>query len=78
MNTLILVGPQGCGKSAHSKLLAQALGCSGVVDDWWPGQPVEPGQLHLTHSPVTSIDPAVGVVLFSDERVHDAIFSARQ
>ena len=66
MNTVIVTGPQGCGKTRHAAQLAKALGCEGFVDDWWPGQPLQPGFLHLTSSPVTSIDPRVPVLTFGE------------
>lgn len=64
--TVIVTGPQGCGKTRHAARLAEALGCDGVVDDWWPGVPLQAGKLHLTHSPVTSLDPDIPVLLFDE------------
>lgn len=49
-NTVIVTGPQGCGKSLHRAALLRSTGCNGVVDEWWPGDPLVPGALHLTHA----------------------------
>lgn len=46
--SVIVYGPQGCGKTRHSEALAAHYGVSKVVDDWMPGDPVEPGALHLS------------------------------
>lgn len=48
INTVILYGPQGCGKTRHAETLRRNLGCKHVVDGWMPGDTVEPGGLHLT------------------------------
>jgi MoxR-like ATPase len=52
MNTVILSGPQGCGKTRNAVDLQKHFGCGKVVDDWWPGQGLTPGALHLTHEDV--------------------------
>jgi len=54
MNTVIVVGPQGCGKTRNAQALVQRLGCRGIVDDWVPGVALVPGALHLTHEAVTA------------------------
>jgi hypothetical protein len=53
--TVIVHGPQGVGKTHHSKDLARALGCGDVIDDWAALglsngflPPVTSGALHLT------------------------------
>ena len=38
-NTVLIHGPQGCGKIRNAQALAAHFGCSQVVDDWngrWP------------------------------------------
>lgn len=46
--SVLVYGPQGCGKTRHSEALAAHFGVGKVVDDWRPGDPVEPGALHLS------------------------------
>ncbi len=48
MNTVIVTGPQGCGKTLHAAKLKAHFGCTSVVDEWWSGDPIVPGALHLT------------------------------
>ena len=45
---IIVFGAMGCGKTRNKNILCQMLGCSIVVDDWRPDQPLIPGALHLT------------------------------
>jgi hypothetical protein len=47
--TVILSLPQGSGKSLQAPQLAYVFGCTSVVDEWHPGQPITPGALHLTN-----------------------------
>ena len=52
MKTVIIHGPQGCGKTYHSQQFAKAFGCTSIVDGWMPElDPVTPGALHLTFHP---------------------------
>lgn len=46
--SVIIYGPQGCGKTRNAEALRKAFGCDEVVDGWEPGHPVERGNLHLT------------------------------
>lgn len=52
MNAVIVTGPQESGKTLAASALATRFGCNRVVEDWWPGEPLTPGALHLTHEPV--------------------------
>lgn len=45
---VVVYGPQGCGKTRHAKALAAHFGVERVIDDWMPGDPVDPGALHLS------------------------------
>lgn len=45
----ILWMPQGSGKSNAAGEVAKALGCTSVVHEWNPGQPMTPGALHLSN-----------------------------
>ncbi len=48
-NAFILRGQQGSGKSQYAEALAQALGCSRIVDDWSALSPIFRNALHLTN-----------------------------
>lgn len=50
--TAILSLPQGWGKTAMARRIAAHIGCSRIVDEWWPSQPVLGGALHLTSAEV--------------------------
>lgn len=45
--SVIVYGPQGCGKTRHAEALAAHFGVGRVVDEWMPGDPVEVDALHL-------------------------------
>lgn len=49
--TVVIYGPEGCGKSRHAAALAAHYGKSTVVDDWTPGQPLPANALALTTEP---------------------------
>jgi len=67
MNTVVVTGPQGCGKSVHAQQLAEQFGCVGVVDEWRPDVELSPGHLHLTNADdVLSVSADVRVVRFED------------
>jgi len=51
MRPVIVYGPQACGKTTNAQALAQAYGCTSVVDDWTPGEPIPAGALALTNVP---------------------------
>lgn len=49
MKTVIVYGPQGCGKSSAAKGLLAYSGCTGLVDDWDGCSPLPEGALALTN-----------------------------
>ena len=49
MSTVLIHGPQGCGKSIHAARLAEHFGCGQVVDDWDGVSQVPSGVLLLTN-----------------------------
>lgn len=50
MRSVIVHGPQGCGKTTNAEAIREALGLSAVVDDWKRGQPFPvDGALILTN-----------------------------
>lgn len=56
--TVELVAPQGCGKSKHGLMLAQALGCSHVLDD---------GGINGESSPNPDLLPKRGALVLSNK-----------
>ena len=54
-NTVVIHGPQGCGKTRNAQALAAHFGCSRVVDDWNGQSKIEEGSLVLTNSMVFGI-----------------------
>jgi hypothetical protein len=62
MRTVILVGGQGSGKSLVAPDLAAREGCVQVVDEWWPGKPLTPGALHVTHELGSDLPPGIKVI----------------
>lgn len=48
MKTLIIHGPQGCGKTRNGERLREHFGCTKVVELDGPDARLVPGALHLT------------------------------
>lgn len=48
-NTVLIHGPQACGKTRNAQALAAHFGCSKVVDDWNGRDPIAAGSLVLTN-----------------------------
>lgn len=55
VRTAILSMPQGSGKTRIAEQLAPLIGCGGVIEEWWPGQLLRRGALHLTHAPADEV-----------------------
>lgn len=51
MKTVVVYGPQGCGKTTHAYELMKKHGCTILLDDWDGHAPLQPGTLALTHEP---------------------------
>jgi hypothetical protein len=51
VNTIIVYGPPGCGKTYHADVLLAHFGLSRLVDEWGPCYPLQAGALHLTEQP---------------------------
>lgn len=76
--SVLVQGPEGCGKTRNSKAIAAALGLTDIRDDWNPGVPINIwNTLHLTnpdHSHkrfsgyTISYDQAMELVLRRDEQ----------
>ena len=48
MKSVLITGPEGCGKTLHAEALRQHFGCVGIVDDWAPKDGIVEGSLLLT------------------------------
>lgn len=51
MSSVIVYGPQGCGKSRNKQLLMNHFGLDKVIDDYVPGDKLQNQTLHLTSTP---------------------------
>lgn len=49
MRTVVVFGPQGCGKTRNAERLMMAYGCSRVQEEWDGLAPLPPGTLALTN-----------------------------
>lgn len=49
--SIVIYGPQGCGKSRNKAALAAHFGMGQVIDDWNPGGPLPENTLALTNVP---------------------------
>ncbi|MFA7278619.1 MAG: hypothetical protein WC100_00825 [Sterolibacterium sp.] len=47
--SVIIHGPQACGKSRNAKALAAHFNCSRIIDDWNERLPLLPDTLMLTN-----------------------------
>ncbi len=58
---IIVTGPAGCGKTRAASRLAFCFyrGTDDIVDEWTPGQPLQPGGVHLTSAIVAAVPGAV-------------------
>ena len=59
--TIVVYGPQGCGKTTNAGAIARAYGLASIADDWAPGKPLPANALALTHVP-----GAPGAIAFED------------
>ncbi len=46
--TVVLSAPAGSGKTHNKEALRKHFGCDTVIDEWYAGQPIKSGALHLT------------------------------
>lgn len=60
---VIIVAPQGAGKSLNAEQLLASLGCGRLVDGWDGASPLRPGDLALTN--LESFAGAVGARVMS-------------
>lgn len=50
MKSVLITGPEGCGKTLHAEALRQHFNCATIVDDWTPKDGIVPGALLLTRA----------------------------
>lgn len=48
--SVIVYGPQGCGKSANAEVITDHFGLSSWIDNWTPGMPMPQNALLLTQA----------------------------
>ena len=58
MPTVIVHGPQACGKTRNAEALRAKFGCTGIVDDFGHrrGDTIVPGHLHLSNEPLAKLE----------------------
>lgn len=69
MNSIIVYGPPGCGKTTNKDKLAKYFGKSHIVDNWMPGDDIPNDSLILTSSPgavKSMVNTNVSVFAFKD------------
>lgn len=64
--TVVIHGPQGCGKGIHAPLMARHFGCEQVVSDWNGTDPVPSGALVLTSLESFDAPPGAMVLAFAE------------
>lgn len=70
MKTIVIHGPQGCGKTTNAEVLMMYHGCARVQDDWDGEAPLQPGTLALTNrEPPYAVDVDL-VIRFAGETIH--------
>lgn len=62
--SLIVHGPQGCGKTRHAQALAAHFGCSQIVDGWNGTDSLPPSALALTSAEHMAMPPRAMVLAF--------------
>lgn len=60
MKTVIVYGPQACGKTRNAEALRNHFGCANIVDDWSLTQYVVHGSLHLTNEEFSDLSSPQG------------------
>ena len=59
--SIVVYGPQGCGKTRNKTALQAHFGMGQVIDDWKPGDPLPENTLALTNVPGVA-----GAIEYSD------------
>ncbi len=50
MKSVLITGPEGCGKTLHAEALRQHFGCATILDNWTPKDGIVPDALLLTRA----------------------------
>lgn len=58
--TVVFSAPAGSGKTFNKEALRKHFGCDTVIDDWYVGQPIVKGALHLTMANAKSVASEAG------------------
>lgn len=58
MTTVIVYGPQGCGKTSNAEALMKQFGCRSIEDDWSLSLHVRRDALHLTNESAEDMEIA--------------------
>jgi len=61
--TLIVHGPQGCGKTRYAMALANQFACTHIVEDWNGSDPLRSSALALTNLAPADFDAGDSVVM---------------
>lgn len=64
--SIVIHGPQGCGKGIHAPIMARHFGCKQIIDDWNGTDPVPAGAMVLTNLASFVAPPGATVVAFSE------------
>lgn len=59
---MIVIAPQGAGKSRHAQALAARYGCTAIVDEWDGASELAPGTLALTNLALSDVAEPAGQV----------------
>lgn len=63
---IIIVAPQGAGKTQHAQALKAKLGCTHIVDEWDGRSPLKPGDLALTNLSLAPAPAGVQVMTLEE------------
>lgn len=66
MTTVIVYGPQACGKTRNSEALKRHFGCDRIVDDWNGRDALRDGDLALTNAFIERKPNGARLVSFDD------------
>lgn len=75
-NTVVVHGPQGCGKTIYAEALAAHFGCSNVADEWDGTDPLPNGTLALTSAPRIALPRSATVIHFDVAMAEAGLLSA--
>ncbi|MDI3489602.1 MAG: hypothetical protein PWP11_879 [Thauera sp.] len=66
MTTVIVYGPQACGKTRNGEALKRHFGCNRIVDDWNGRAALRDGDLALTNAFIERKPNGARLVSFDD------------